>query len=388
MTFPELSRDELLRYARHLALPGVGIEGQSRLKSAKVVCVGAGDLGSPLALYLTAAGVGTIGLVDFDAVDATNLQRQLLHGTRDVGRSKLDSASDRLADVNPHVKVACHETRLTSENALEILGGYDVVVDGTDNFPTRYLVNDACVLLGKPNVYGSIFRWEGQVSVFATTGGPCYRCLFREPPPPGLVPNCAEGGVLGVLPGIIGSMQALETVKLILGVGETLAGRLLIFDALEMTWREVGLRRNPECPVCGDAPTQTELIDYEIFCGVTPDPSADAQAQPTAVSELDPPEVVAQLESDVPPFLLDVREPWEWAVGSLAGRGARLIPMGELDERLDELPRDRHVVVYCRSGQRSLEAAHRLAEAGYPAASLRGGILAWARDVEPGLPVV
>ena len=245
MTPPELSRSELLRYARHLALPEVGVEGQRRLKESRVLCVGAGGLGSPLALYLAAAGVGTLGMVDFDEVDATNLQRQLLHGTGDVGRPKLDSARDRLHEVNPHVEVVPHPTRLSSENALDILADYDVVVDGTDNFPTRYLINDACVMLGKPNVYGSIFRWEGQVSVFAHDGGPCYRCLFREPPPPGLVPNCAEGGVLGVLPGIIGSMQAMETVKLILGVGESLAGRLLIFDALEMSWREVTLRRNP-----------------------------------------------------------------------------------------------------------------------------------------------
>ena len=386
----DLSRDELLRYARHLALPGVGPEGQERIKEARVVCVGAGGLGSPLALYLAAAGVGTIGLVDFDEVDTTNLQRQLLHGTSDVGRSKLDSARERLGDVNPHVHVEAHRARLTSENALEILGGYDIVVDGTDNFPTRYLVNDACVLLGKPNVYGSVFRWEGQVSVFATEEGPCYRCLFREPPPPGLVPNCAEGGVLGVLPGIIGSMQALETLKLILGVGDPLAGRLLIFDGLESSWREVRLRRNPDCPVCGDAPTQQGLIDYEVFCGVrTDDGATQARAEgAAAVPELDPLAVAAELESDTPPYLLDVREPWEWAVSSLASRGARLIPLGELEERMGEVPRERSVVVYCRSGQRSHEAAQKLARAGYAAANLRGGIVAWARDVEPGLPVV
>ncbi len=389
MTLPELSRDELYRYARHLALPEVGPDGQRRLKAARVVCVGAGGLGSPLALYLAAAGVGTIGLVDFDVVDATNLQRQILHGTKDVGRSKLDSAADRLHDVNPHVEVVRHGARIDSTNALDILRDYDIVVDGTDNFPTRYLVNDACVLLGKPNVYGSVFRWEGQVSVFGTEGGPCYRCLFREPPPPGLVPNCAEGGVLGVLPGIIGSLQAMETIKWIVGAGDTLAGRLLLFDALEMSWREVRVSRNPDCPVCGDHPTQRELIDYEIFCGVGADgaPLAPPAGGP-AVPELDAPDLAARLASSEPPFLLDVREPWEWAVGSLADRGARLIPLGDLGSRLAEIPRDRAVVVYCRGGQRSLTAASRLLSEGWGSVhNLRGGILAWARDVEPGLPV-
>jgi adenylyltransferase/sulfurtransferase len=389
MSLPDLTRSELYRYARHLALPEVGLDGQRRLKNGRVLCVGAGGLGSPLALYLAAAGVGTLGIVDFDIVDESNLQRQLLHGTGDVGRSKLDSAFDRLRDVNPHVEVVRHATRLSAENAMGILTDYDVVVDGTDNFPTRYLVNDACVLLGKPNVYGSVFRWEGQASVFATEGGPCYRCLFREPPPPGLVPNCAEGGVLGVLPGIIGATQAMETIKLILGVGTTLAGRLLIFDALEMTWREVSLRRNTDCPVCGDEPTQTELIDYEIFCGVKPDPAVAHPDSGTAVPEVPAAAVAAQLESGAPPFLLDVREPWEWAVSSLAERGARLIPLGELEERLGEVPRDRPVVVYCRTGQRSLTAARRLAQSGVgPVSNLQGGIVAWARDVEPGLPVV
>ena len=390
MTGPTFSRSELLRYARHLALPEVGLEGQRRLKASRVLCVGAGGLGSPLALYLAAAGVGTLGIVDSDEVDATNLQRQLLHGTSDVGRSKIDSAVDRLREVNPHVEVVGHETRLTSQNALEILAGYDVVVDGTDNFPTRYLVNDACVLLGKPNVYGSIFRWEGQVSVFATDGGPCYRCLFREPPPPGLVPSCAEGGVLGVLPGIIGSMQAMETVKLLLGVGESLAGRLLIFDALEMTWREVRLKRNPLCPVCGDEPTQTELIDYEIFCGLKPDPDAPAPVDTgPPIPEVHATWVDGRLKSDRAPVLLDVRESWEWLVSSLESHGALLIPLGELEARMGEVPRDRPIVVYCRSGERSLTAARSLAEAGFEdVANLAGGMLAWARDVEPGLPVV
>jgi sulfur-carrier protein adenylyltransferase/sulfurtransferase len=401
MSLPDLNRNELYRYARHLALPEVGLEGQRRLKAGRVLCVGAGGLGSPLALYLAAAGVGTIGIVDFDIVDESNLQRQLLHGTKDVGRSKIESAADRLADVNPHVRVVTHEARLSSANAMQILAEYDIVVDGTDNFPTRYLVNDACVLLGKPNVYGSVFRWEGQLSVFAHGEGPCYRCLFREPPPPGLVPNCAEGGVLGVLPGIIGSAQALETIKLLLGVGSTLAGRLLIFDALEMTWREVALRRNPSCPVCGDEPTQTELIDYEVFCGLAPDSGGAEAAAPMGgeadaaragdsdVAEEDVPTVAVRLASDDPPFLLDVREPWEWAVSNLSGHGARLIPLGELGDRLGEIPDDRPIVVYCRSGQRSLVAARRIAAAGMTeVVSLRGGIAAWAAEIEPDLRVV
>jgi molybdopterin/thiamine biosynthesis adenylyltransferase/rhodanese-related sulfurtransferase len=388
MNRPDLSRRELHRYARHIALPEVGLEGQLRLKAARVLCVGAGGLGSPLALYLAAAGVGTIGIVDFDEVDTSNLQRQILHGTGDVGRHKLDSATDRLHDVNPHVEIVGHPERLTSENALEILKPYDVVVDGTDNFPTRYLVNDACVLLGTPNVYGSVFRWEGQVSVFATDGGPCYRCLFREPPPPGLVPNCAEGGVLGVLPGIIGSMQATETIKLLLDEGVSLAGRLLIFDALEMTWREIALRRNQDCPVCGDVPTQTELIDYELFCGITS--AAERSGDEVQdFEELDAASVAALLESETPPYLIDVREPWEWAVSSLAERGARLIPLGELGDRLGEVPQETQLVVYCRSGQRGQSAARQLVAAGYgPVTNLSGGLLAWVNSVEPDLPVV
>jgi sulfur-carrier protein adenylyltransferase/sulfurtransferase len=416
MTLPELGRDELYRYARHLALPEVGVDGQRRLKAGCVLCVGVGGLGSPLALYLAAAGVGTIGIVDFDTVDESNLHRQLLHGTADIGRSKLDSAEDRLRDVNPHVEIVRHDERLTSENALTVLAAYDVVVDGTDNFPTRYLVNDACVLLGTPNVYGSVFRWEGQVSVFATADGPCYRCLFREPPPPGLVPNCAEGGVLGALPGIIGTAQAMETIKLLLGVGTSLAGRLLIFDALEMRWREVGVRRNPECPVCGDEPTQTTLIDYEVFCGLKTDPAADDHAQragsrlaaehlttvedltsledtavedPAAVEDITAAELVQRLDGENPLFLLDVREPWEWAVSNLADRGARLIPLAELEDRLGEVPRDRSIVAYCRSGQRSRTAAHVLAAAGHPSvASLDGGLRSWAEVVDPELRVV
>jgi adenylyltransferase/sulfurtransferase len=398
MTGPELGREELYRYARHLALPEVGLEGQQRLKAGRVLCVGAGGLGSPVALYLAAAGVGTLGIVEFDVVDESNLQRQLLHGTSDVGRSKLDSAEDRLGEVNPHVTVVRHDEALTSFNALRILADYDVVVDGTDNFPTRYLVNDACVLLGKPNVYGSVFRWEGQVSVFATPDGPCYRCLFREPPPPGLVPNCAEGGVLGALPGIIGSAQAMECIKLVLGVGDSLAGRLLIFDALEMRWREVTLRRNPACPVCGDVPTQTELIDYEVFCGVRPadgvDPGVgegplDASGEAAGFDEIGASEVFELLRSGEPPFLLDVREPWEWAVSNLGEHGARLIPLGELGGRLAEVPRGRPVVAYCRSGQRSRTAARRLAEAGFePLYSMTGGLRSWAEEVDGDVRVV
>ena len=389
MTEPELTRSELHRYARHIALPEVGLEGQARLKSGRVLSVGAGGLGSPLTLYLAAAGVGTLGIVDFDTVEMSNLQRQILYGTNDVGRSKLDSAEDRLRDVNPFVEIVKHEIRLSSENALEVLSGYDVVIDGTDNFPTRYLVNDACVLTGTPNIYGSVFRWEGQVAVFATEGGPCYRCLFREPPPPGLVPNCAEGGVLGVLPGIIGSMQAMETVKLLLGVGETLAGRLLIFDALEMSWREVRLRKNPECPVCADQPTQTELIDYEIFCGLSRGTASPEEREEETVEEIEPEALIELLGSAEPPFLVDVRDPWEWAVSSLADQGARLIPVGEIDNRISEIPRDMPVVVYCRSGQRGLTAAHLLKKAGYVRVfNLSGGILGWAESVEPGLPVV
>jgi adenylyltransferase/sulfurtransferase len=395
MTLPELGRDELYRYARHIALPDVGLEGQRRLKSGRVLCVGAGGLGSPLALYLAAAGVGTIGLVDDDVVDESNLQRQLLHGTGDIGRSKLDSALDRLRDVNPHVEVETHHTRLTSANALEILDGYDVVVDGTDNFPTRYLVNDACVLLGTPNVYGSVFRWEGQVSVFATEDGPCYRCLFREPPPPGMVPNCAEGGVLGALPGIIGTMQAMETIKLLLGAGKSLAGRLMIFDALDMSWREVALRRNASCPVCGDDTSQTELIDYEVFCGVRPDPGAAATpadyeaALADSVEEVAPNTVEVLLGEESPPFLLDVREPWEWAVSNLSDHGARLIPLGELGDRISEVPTDRPVVVYCRSGQRSRTGARRLLDAGHrEVRSMRGGLQGWSEQVDDTVRVV
>jgi adenylyltransferase/sulfurtransferase len=375
-----------------MVLPEVGPAGQKRLKDARVLVVGAGGLGSPVAMYLAAAGVGTLGLVDFDVVDATNLQRQLLHGQSDVGRPKLDSAVDRLREINPHVQVRTHAARLSSQNALGILEPYDLVVDGSDNFPTRYLVNDACVLLGKPLVYGAVLRWEGQVAVFGTPGGPCYRCLFREPPPPGAVPNCAEGGVLGVLPGIIGSLQALETVKLILGSGESLAGRFVIFDAMAAQFRELRLKRNPECPVCGDHPTISALIDYEVFCGVEPaaegvtvSMTAGEAARP--VPEVDPLELADRLSGPAAPVLVDVREHYEWAIGNLGPEGAVHLPMGDLGRRMDELPRDREVVVMCRSGARSAAVVRTLQDAGYEAVvNLRGGILAWARDIDPSIP--
>ena len=366
-----LTPREAARYARHLVLPEVGRAGQERLKAARVLLVGAGGLGSPAALYLAAAGVGTLGIVDPDAVDVTNLQRQILHGTAGLGGLKVDSARARLHDVNPHVTVETGAVRLTSANALEIVAAYDVVVDGSDNFPTRYLVNDACVLTGRPNIYGSVYRWEGQLSVFATEGGPCYRCLFREPPPPGLIPNCAEAGVFGALPGVIGAAQAMETIKLLLGVGETLVGRLQIFDALSYRWRELEIRRDPGCAVCGDSPTQTGLIDYEVFCGVEPEP---AEAGVT-VGRVEPDELDAVLEGDPRPFLLDVREVMEWQNMNLAHLGAVLVPMREVPGRMDEIPRDRPVVVYCHTGVRSLEVAKLLAAEGYAdVRNLEGGI--------------
>ena len=376
-----LTRDETARYARHLVLPEVGREGQERLKAARVLLVGAGGLGSPAALYLAAAGVGTLGIVDPDEVDVTNLQRQILHGTRAIGRPKVASAAARLSDINPHVRVETGAVRLTSGNALRIVSGFDVVVDGSDNFPTRYLVNDACVLTGKPNVYGSVYRWEGQLAVFATNGGPCYRCLFREPPPPGLIPNCAEAGVFGALPGVIGAAQAMEAIKLILGVGEPLAGRLQIFDALTYRWRELEIRRDPDCPVCGDRPTQTGLIDYEVFCGVAPGPS-DAEA---AVGSVEPEDLAAFLSRDPQPFLLDVREPLEWRAMNLAHLGAVHVPMGQVGDRLEEIPTDRPVVVYCHSGVRSLEVAKLLVAEGYEHVhNLEGGIVGTTRTTTGG----
>jgi adenylyltransferase/sulfurtransferase len=375
---PELSHEEVLRYSRHLILPEVGPEGQRRLKAARVALIGAGGLGSPVSLYLAAAGVGTIGLVDFDVVEATNLQRQIMHGTAAVGDSKLDSAEARLKDLNPNTHVEAFDTRLTSENALEILRDFDMVVDGTDNFPTRYLVNDACVMLGKPNVYGSIFRFEGQASVFHAQVGPCYRCLFREPPPPGLVPSCAEGGVLGVLPGIIGSIQALETIKLILGQGSTLIGRLVLFDALKFTLRELQLRKDPGCSLCGEYPTFNELIDYEAFCGVGAEPTYDGP-------EVTATELAGELEENSELVLIDVREPIEWEICHIDR--ATLIPLGQLPERLNELDGHTQIVTHCRTGVRSMQALEILKAAGFAnVRSLAGGINAWSTDVDPLVP--
>jgi sulfur-carrier protein adenylyltransferase/sulfurtransferase len=383
---PRLGPEETLRYGRHLILPEVGPGGQRRLKAARVLLVGAGGLGSPAALYLAAAGVGTLGIVDFDVVDASNLQRQVLHSTADVGRPKLDSARDRIAALNPHVAVEAHPVRLTSANAREIVRGYDVVLDGSDNFPTRYLVNDACVLEGKPNVYGSILRWEGQASVFWAGHGPCYRCLFAEPPPPGLVPSCAEAGVLGVLPGIVGSVQALEAIKLVLGQGEPLLGRLLLFDALRMRFREMRLRRDPECPACGDRPTLTGLIDYERFCGLEP---AGAPTEPSMsdVPEMTPTELKARLDRGDPLTIIDVREPFEWEIGNLEPQGARLIPLGELPQRFAEIDPADEVVLQCRSGARSAKALLFLRGQGYERLhNLAGGILGWSDEVDPSVP--
>jgi len=378
---PTLSSAELLRYSRHLTLPTVGIDGQRRLKSARVLIVGAGGLGSPTALYLAAAGVGTLGLVDFDVVDVTNLQRQILHGTKDEGRPKLDSARDRLQDVNPHVRLETHDVRLTSANALAILGQYDIIVDGTDNFATRYLTNDACVLLGKPNVYGSIFRFDGQASVFATADGPCYRCLYPTPPPPGMVPSCAEGGVLGVLPGLVGTIQATETIKLILGVGESLAGRLLMIDALSMEFRSVRIRRDPLCPACG-VRTITELIDYDEFCGTHEE---ESMAESNEVPEITPTELSERLQRKADFDLIDVREPYELRIAAIPG--ARLIPLGTLEDSLDSLDKNREIVVMCRSGKRSATAVQYMKAAGFDhAVNLAGGILRWSRDVDPSVP--
>jgi adenylyltransferase/sulfurtransferase len=378
----ELSKDEIRRYSRHLIMPEVGLEGQRKLRAARVLMIGAGGLGSPLGLYLGAAGVGTIGIVDFDVVDETNLQRQILHGQKDIGRPKLDSARDRLLDVNPYVEIESHEVRLSSENALEILSDYDVIVDGTDNFPTRYLVNDACVLLGKPNVYGSIFRFEGQLSVFWAQKGPCYRCLFREPPPPGLVPSCAEGGVLGVLPGIIGSLQALETIKLILGRGDAMIGRLLLFDALAMKFRELKLRKDPHCPICGENPTVHGLIDYEEFCGI---PQAEAEAK-EEIPEITPIELKRRIERGDTLTIIDVREPHEWDIANLSELGVRLIPLGTLPEHMNELNSADEIVLHCRSGVRSGKALKQLRDAGFRRLlNLKGGILGWIDDVDPTL---
>jgi adenylyltransferase/sulfurtransferase len=376
---PHLSHDELLRYSRHLLVPEVGLEGQRRLKAARILLVGAGGLGSPVALYLAAAGVGRLGIVEFDTVDVTNLQRQVLHGTRDVGRRKLDSASDRLRDLNPHVEVVHHDARLTSANALEIVGAYDLVVDGSDNFATRYLVNDACVLLGRPNVYGSIFRFDGQASVFCTRDGPCYRCLYPEPPPPGLVPSCAEGGVLGVLPGLVGVIQATEAVKLATGIGQTLAGRLLLVDALRMQFHTVELRRDPQCPACGTRELRA-LVDYEEFCGLRA-PAAEADPVPV----ISPQELDERRRRGDDLDLVDVRERHEWEVARI--EGARLAPLSSLADALPSFAPDRDVVLYCRTGVRSAKAARLLRGAGVRHVwSLDGGLLRWSEQIDPSIP--
>src|SRR5580658_8860401 len=379
---PELTKDELARYSRHLILPEVGEEGQRKLKAAKVLCVGTGGLGSPLALYLAAAGVGTLGLVDFDVVDASNLQRQIIHSTADIGRKKLDSAEEKLKALNPALNVVKHETLLSSANALDILKDYDVVADGTDNFPTRYLVNDACVLSGKPNVYGSIFRFEGQASVFATKQGPCYRCLYPEPPPPGLVPSCAEGGVLGILPGLVGVIQATEVIKLILGQGEPLIGRLLLVDSLNMRFRSLKLRKNPDCPACGTHPTVTKLIDYEQFCGIQPAPAADAPLV-NGIEQISVTTFKQQRDAGKDYFLLDVREPHEYKIAEIGGY---LIPLGDLQNRVGELDKNRDIVVQCKSGGRSQKAAEFLQQAGFKVKNLAGGILAWSDKIDPKVP--
>ena len=375
-----LSNDEILRYSRHLIMPEVGMEGQQKLKAAKVLCIGAGGLGSPLALYLTAAGVGTLGIVDFDVVDYTNLQRQIIHTTADVGRKKLDSAAEKLKAINPYINLRTFDTRLSSANALELFREFDIIADGTDNFPTRYLVNDACVLTGKPNVYGSIFRFEGQASVFATEDGPCYRCLYPEPPPPGLVPSCAEGGVLGILPGLVGVIQATETIKLILGQGDPLIGRLLLVDALGMKFRELKLRKSPDCPVCGKNPTVRELIDYNEFCGVRGEEAPVATDVPTVTVE----ELKQQLDSKKDLFILDVREPHEYQICNLNGY---LIPLGDLPKRVHELDSSRDIVAHCRSGVRSGKAVAFLRQAGFKKVrNLTGGILEWADKIDPKMP--
>ncbi len=376
-----LSNAEIERYSRHLIMPEVTLEGQKKLKAASVLMIGAGGLGSPLGLYLAAAGVGRLGIVDFDVVDVTNLHRQVLHGTKDVGRPKLESARERLSDVNPHISIETHETALTSDNALELLEGYDVIVDGTDNFPTRYLVNDACVLLDKPNVYGSIFRFEGQASVFHAAQGPCYRCLYPEPPPPGLVPSCAEGGVLGILPGVIGVIQATETVKQILGIGTPLIGRLLLFDALKMSFRELKLRKDPKCPICGPEATIRELIDYQQFCGVTPHPE-EPEDQRWAITAT---ELRSRLDRGDPLTVLDVREEHEFQINRI--EGSRLIPLGQIPERMHELSSADEIVLHCKAGLRSAKALAILRQAGFNRLkNLTGGIDAWARDVDPSMP--
>ncbi len=376
------SREEIQRYSRHLIMPEVGMEGQAKLKSASVLMVGAGGLGAPLGMYLAAAGIGRLGIVDFDVVDASNLQRQVTFSAADVGRPKLQATKDRLSGINPHIEIEGHETRLSSENALALFRDYDVIVDGTDNFPTRYLVNDACVLSGKPNVYGSIFRFEGQVSVFDARRGPCYRCLYPEPPPPGLVPSCAEGGVLGVLPGIVGSLQALEVLKLVLGRGEPMIGRLLVFDALQMKFRELRQRKDPDCPICGERPRIRELIDYEEFCGI---PQAREVERKMGVPTITVEGLKELVDERADVFVLDVREQHEWNIVRL--EGATLIPLGRLPHEVNKLDSAKDIVVYCRSGARSAKATQFLLDAGFQKVrNLEGGILAWADRIDPSLP--
>jgi molybdopterin/thiamine biosynthesis adenylyltransferase/rhodanese-related sulfurtransferase/molybdopterin converting factor small subunit len=383
---PDLNKDEVARYSRHLIMPEVGMEGQRKLKAASVLLIGAGGLGSPLGLYLAAAGIGRIGIVDFDVVDASNLQRQVLHGTKDIGRPKLQSAKDRLSDINPHIQIEGYETALRSDNALQIIKDYDVIIDGTDNFQTRYLANDASVLLGKPNVYGSIFRFDGQASVFyPRAGGPCYRCLYPEPPPPGLVPSCAEGGVLGILPGIIGVIQATEAIKLIIGQGEPLIGRLLLFDALKMKFRELKLRRNPDCPLCGTNPTIKELIDYDQFCGVVP--QQEHKEEKSAMREMTVTELKERLDRGDKLTIIDVREPHEWQIANLEGYGAKLIPLGQVGQRVNEINPDDEIVMQCKMGGRSAKAYEVLERAGYKNLwNLKGGITAWADQVDRSMP--
>ena len=381
----ELSNAEYLRYSRHLIMPEVALDGQKRLKAASVLCIGTGGLGSPLALYLAAAGVGRIGLVDFDVVDVTNLQRQVLHGTKDVGRPKTESAKETLSDINPGIVIDLYDEMLTSENALRLFAPYDIIVDGTDNFPTRYLVNDACVLLGKPNVYGSIFRFDGQATVFWAEKGPCYRCLYPEPPPPGLVPSCAEGGVLGVLPGTVGCIQATEAIKLILGTGEPLIGRLLLFDALAMRFKELKLRKDPQCPICGENPTVTELIDYEEFCGVGRGNEAAAAETSAPMAEITATELKAKLDRGDDFTLVDVREPHEFAIGRIPG--SKLIPLGQIEERAGELDPNQEIVLHCKLGGRSASALEALQAKGFKRLiNVKGGITAWSDEVDPTVP--
>jgi adenylyltransferase/sulfurtransferase len=378
---PMLSNEEVARYSRHLIMPEVGMTGQRKLKAASVLMIGTGGLGAPLGMYLAAAGVGRLGLVDFDVVDASNLQRQIIHGTKDVGRPKIASARDRIQDINPHVEIETHETRLTSENAIRLFVNYDVIVDGTDNFPTRYLVNDACVLTGKPNVYGSIFRFEGQASVFWAERGACYRCLYPEPPPPGLVPSCAEGGVLGVLPGIIGAIQANEAIKIILGAPDIMVNRLLLFDAWRLRFRELKLRKDPECPVCGNHPTIKELIDYEQFCGVTPQPETR-----TTMEEITATQLKQRLDKGEDIQIIDVREPHEYEIGQIPN--SKLIPLGQVLNRMNEIDPDRETVVHCKMGGRSAKAIDALQRSGFPGKliNLKGGITAWSDEVDPRVP--